>query len=317
MSQRDDDVTSPFVGNNQASTSRYPRPLPRSPAPNSRPLPFYLANLPFSPQTLNLIQANTGLLLVASSQIFFVGMGLSAKFFVSSTSLSTLTLIFVRMLMTALLCLLWLFFTGDPNPILGPPDPTIRRLLILRGFFGFGGLFSNYQSLRGLSVSDSVTIQFLAPNLTALLGWAVLGETMGWKEVSAGVACLGGVVLVSRPPFIFGEAVSVGGGSEVGSGNRGTGGVVQGVDVGISAGERLIAVGWAFTAVTFATCACEFPLVSFIWDLTGYMVRRLNEPDVTIRKIGKQAHAMHSMLYFCYSCLITTTMFVPPSSSPI
>lgn len=132
----------------------------------------------------------------------------------------------------------------------------------MRGIFGFGGLFANYQSLRGLSLSDSVTIQFLAPNLTALLGFLVLGETMGWREVVAGLSCLGGVVLVARPPFIFG----VSGGGDVGMPEDQGGTIIpgEGSDAGVTHGERIVAVMWAFASLSSATCACESYINRFL-----------------------------------------------------
>jgi hypothetical protein len=42
------------------------------------------------------------------------------------------------MSITLIGCASYLFYTGDPNPILGPPE--VRKLLALRGFIGFFGL---------------------------------------------------------------------------------------------------------------------------------------------------------------------------------
>lgn len=49
-----------------------------------------------------------------------------------------LQLIAIRMSITLIGCASYLFYTGDPNPILGPPE--VRKLLALRGFIGFFGL---------------------------------------------------------------------------------------------------------------------------------------------------------------------------------
>lgn len=127
----------PQPSSHPSSTGFPPPRLTPSPSPSPSGLSTLdrlLTSLGIPAPVLTLIKANTGLLLVASSQIFFVGMGLTAKFFVSSTLLSTFTLIFVRMSITALFSGLWLHYTGNPNPFLGPPDPRIRRLLVLRGF---------------------------------------------------------------------------------------------------------------------------------------------------------------------------------------
>jgi hypothetical protein len=56
----------------------------------------------------------------------------------SSSLLCILQLIAIRMSITLIGCASYLFYTGDPNPILGPPE--VRKLLALRGFIGFFGL---------------------------------------------------------------------------------------------------------------------------------------------------------------------------------
>jgi drug/metabolite transporter (DMT)-like permease len=202
-----------------------------------------LARLPIHVQLF--INANVGLLLVASSQIFMVGMGLSAKYFVSTTEISTLTLIMVRMLITAACCIAWLAAEGKEEHIyLGPPE--IRRLLVVRGITGFASLYAGFQSLRGLSVSDSTTIQFLAPNLTAALGFLVLGETLGWRDIVAGMTCLGGVLLISRPQFLFGVPAEV---------LEGAGG--DAVNAAVSPEERALGVFWALIGVACSALSCE------------------------------------------------------------
>lgn len=202
-----------------------------------------LARLPIHVQLM--INANVGLLLVASSQIFMVGMGLSAKYFVSTTEISTLTLIMVRMLITAACCIGWLAAEGKEEHIyLGPPE--IRNLLVVRGITGFASLYAGFQSLRGLSVSDSTTIQFLAPNLTAALGFLLLGETVGWRDVVAGMTCLGGVLLISRPAFLFGEPAAIAAGGEG-----------FGVNATVTPEERTAAVIWALIGVACSALSCE------------------------------------------------------------
>ncbi|KAK4687509.1 hypothetical protein P7C73_g2608, partial [Tremellales sp. Uapishka_1] len=156
-------------------------------------------------------------------------MGISAKYLINTSSISTLTLIFVRMGITASCCSASLYFMADPNPILGPPG--VRIQLCMRGFFGFIGLSCAYQALRGLSVSDSVAIQFLTPPAAAVSAYLVLKETTTRREMIAGACSLFGVLLVSRPPIIFGEKASEGEGD------------------GITPEQRLVGVGFALLAV--------------------------------------------------------------------
>jgi hypothetical protein len=49
-----------------------------------------------------------------------------------------LNLLLLLQSITLLGCISYLYYSGDPNPILGPPE--VRKLLALRGFIGFFGL---------------------------------------------------------------------------------------------------------------------------------------------------------------------------------
>ncbi|OCF38767.1 hypothetical protein I317_07448 [Kwoniella heveanensis CBS 569] len=236
----------------------------------------------------NFISQNIGLSLVACAQLFFVLMNLTVKYFLSTTPISALTLIFVRMGITAFFCVgSLLFVVKDENPVLGPKG--VRMMLFLRGFCGFVGLLAGYQSLRGLTVSDSVTIQFLTPSVTALFGYLFLKEKMTWREVVAGLFCLSGVLLVSRPPFLFGGE---GNNGEILEPDEGSGGTRlnlppapvlpgEGDTEGIVTPSRSVSVLWALVLVLATSSAM-----------------------ITIRKIGKKANALHSIGYFSYLCTI-------------
>ncbi|WVO17715.1 hypothetical protein L204_105413 [Cryptococcus depauperatus] len=255
-------------------------------------LSWITSRLPAS--LVHFVSQNLGLAYVAFAQLFFVFMGLTVKYFLSVTGMSATTLIFVRMAITSVGCVVSLYAIKDPNPLLGPPE--IRKMLVLRGFFGWLGLLSYYQSLRGLTLSDAVTIQFLSPNVVALLGLLFLHETMSRREIMAGFFCLAGVIFVSQPPFLFG-----GKGEEIlfpddGQGTR--------LDLPLSPGEgnqegvdtsgRTISVIWAFVNILFASMAYT-----------------------TIRWIGSKAHALHSIAYFSYLCTITSVLYVVSSLSQL
>ena len=216
----------------------------------------WLARLP--PSWIELYEQNTGLALVAVCQIFFAAMNITVKWFLAESEISTLMLIWVRQVVTGVFCIISLYVIGDPNPVLGPPE--VRRSLAARGFFGFAGLGSSYQSFRYLSVSDSTVIGFLAPSATAILAYFVLKEKLGRREVLAGLFCLVGVICVSRPPFIFGRSGEqnppiVGSPSDGGDGE----GAIPGdfPDEDMSTSERMIGVSWALFAVVGSSSACE------------------------------------------------------------
>ncbi|KAL7423447.1 hypothetical protein Q5752_001027 [Cryptotrichosporon argae] len=217
--------------------------------------------------------ANVGLVLLSSAQFFFACMAISVKFLLSSTAISTMTVIWVRMAITSSCCVAVLLASGDANPVLGPPG--VRRILALRGVCGWLGLTAAYQSLRGLSVSDGATIGFLGPTATALVGYAWLGEKMTAREAGAGLASLLGVVLVSRPAFLFGNHAES--------------------DVDVPPEEGV----WAFEG---AEENANLRAISVCWSFIGVLCGAL--AYTSIRYIGDRANALHSINYFAMMCCI-------------
>lgn len=104
------------------------------------------------------------------------------------TKFHALQIIFVRMFVTAVIGLFWMWYKNIPDSLWGPPGT--RRLLIIRGAAGSIGLFGLYceqgaprktcnadrsvDSLSYLPVSDATIITFLVPTLTAFVCWVVL-----------------------------------------------------------------------------------------------------------------------------------------------
>lgn len=78
------------------------------------------------------------------------------------------------------------------------------KRLALRGLLGFGGLSCFYFSLVHLPIAEATVIQYMNPVFTALLAGWLLGERMGRREAACVAASLLGVVLVTRPGFLFG-----------------------------------------------------------------------------------------------------------------
>lgn len=120
-----------------------------------------------------------------------------------SQAVGPLEIIFVRMGITYIGCLLCLIITKTPHPFLGPPG--IRLLLVIRGVIGFGGLSAFYYALQYLSLADATVLTFLAPLVTGLFGYIFLKERFTHQEAVAGVFSLVGVLLISRPKAIFGK----------------------------------------------------------------------------------------------------------------
>jgi drug/metabolite transporter (DMT)-like permease len=79
-----------------------------------------------------------------------------------------------------------------------------RRLLLVRGVFGFLALSCFYYGVVHLPLADATVIQYTNPAFTALFAVWVLREPVGLREAAAVVAALAGVVLIARPAFLFG-----------------------------------------------------------------------------------------------------------------
>lgn len=222
-----------------------------SQSPENHP-PWWAESDYLPPSIQKFVEANAGLSLVCASQLCFVLMNVTVKYFISSTEISIPSLILVRQGMTALGCIVSLYYLQDPNPLLGPPE--IRRMLCARGFFGTGGLISTYESFQGLSVSDTTAIQFLTPTCLLIFGFLVLKERPTRRELIAGMLCLGGVMLVSRPPFLFGH-LAEDDGIEAPPGRVNLPG--QPVEEPHHT-SRAVGVAWAFVSVLCSSTACTY-----------------------------------------------------------
>ena len=65
-----------------------------------------------------------------------------------------------------------------------------------------------YVGLFLLPLGDAVTLGLVSPPITALLAHAVLHEPLGWQGVVGCGVSLNGVVVLARPPFLFGGATA-------------------------------------------------------------------------------------------------------------
>ncbi|KAI0641741.1 DUF6-domain-containing protein [Trametes meyenii] len=220
------------------------------------------------------------MLLVAASQLFFSLMNVWVKKLNSlDPPVPAFELIFVRMAITWICCISYMFIVKVPDPILGPKG--VRLLLVARGFFGFFGLFGVYYSLQYLSLSDATVLTFLAPMCTAITGAVLLHEPFSWREALAGVASLSGVVLIARPQFLFGR------------GHHGMIPLARAMST-VTPAQRVGAVGVALLGVLGATGAYT-----------------------SIRAVGKRAHPLHNLVSFSSQCVIVATVAMLIMRTPI
>lgn len=81
-----------------------------------------------------------------------------------------------------------------------------KGMLVLRGAFGFGGLSAYFYAVTHLPLADATVLHFTNPVLSTIAAALFLQERFGRAELLGALACLAGVVLVSRPSFLFGGA---------------------------------------------------------------------------------------------------------------
>ncbi|RVE59492.1 hypothetical protein OJAV_G00189080 [Oryzias javanicus] len=86
---------------------------------------------------------------------------------------------------------------------LGPRDKRIY--LVLRGFLGSNAMIMLYYAVQQMPLADATVIMFSNPVFTSLLAWIFLKEKCTIWDCVFTVFTLTGVILIARPPFLFGE----------------------------------------------------------------------------------------------------------------
>ena len=214
------------------------------------------------------ILPNVGISLLILSQLFNSIMITTCKLLITDKEFKTpihpLQILFARMIITYICCVAYMFVTKCvPDAPFGPKK--LRKLLFMRGAFGFFGVFGLYFSLQYLSLSDAVAITFIVPMVTAFLAWVILHERYSLIEAACGIISLGGVILIAKPNFIFGESELSGDDSIESS----------------STEKRLLASGVGLIGVLGASSV--------------YII---------LRKIGNDAHPLLSVSYFALTCVL-------------
>ncbi|KAM7370795.1 hypothetical protein PAMP_010316 [Pampus punctatissimus] len=88
---------------------------------------------------------------------------------------------------------------------LGPRDK--RLYLVLRGFIGSNAMILLFYAVQQMPLADATVIMFSNPVFTSLLAWIFLKERCTIWDCVFTVFTLSGVILIARPPFLFGEQV--------------------------------------------------------------------------------------------------------------
>ncbi|KAI8896812.1 hypothetical protein BC833DRAFT_621805 [Globomyces pollinis-pini] len=140
-----------------------------------------------------------GLMLTALSAILFAVMSVLVKF--AGDDFNTAQIVFVRSVIQLSLALVSCYFY-QVSP-LGPSNVN-RLLLIARGTSGAFSLGCYFFTLVNMPLGDGTSIFFMGPAFTSVAAYLVLGEPFMLLDIVSVVSCLTGVVLVTRPEFLFG-----------------------------------------------------------------------------------------------------------------
>jgi len=137
---------------------------------------------------------------MAGSAFFFSLMSLFVKW--AGQTLPTLEVVLARGVVLTVVTWLWLRRRGLD------PWGNRRDLLLLRGLLGFVALTCFYYAVIHIPLADATVIQYTNPVWTALIAALLLGERIRGIEGAGIAAGFAGVVLIARPPFLFGGAAA-------------------------------------------------------------------------------------------------------------
>ncbi|KAM4636940.1 solute carrier family 35 member G1 [Discoglossus pictus] len=86
---------------------------------------------------------------------------------------------------------------------LGPKDQRIY--LFLRGFLGSSAMILLYYAVQSMPLADATVITFSSPAFTCIFACIFLKEKCSIWDIIFMLFTITGVVLIARPPFIFGS----------------------------------------------------------------------------------------------------------------
>ncbi|XP_028331878.1 solute carrier family 35 member G1 isoform X2 [Gouania willdenowi] len=111
---------------------------------------------------------------------------------------------------SAIRCLFQMLFIApiliyNKISFIGPRDKLV--FLVFRGFFGSNAMILLFYAFQQMPLADATVIMFSNPVFTSLLAWIFLKEKCTLWDCAFTVFTITGVILIARPPFIFGKRV--------------------------------------------------------------------------------------------------------------
>uniref|UniRef100_A0A1B6E1D0 EamA domain-containing protein n=1 Tax=Clastoptera arizonana TaxID=38151 RepID=A0A1B6E1D0_9HEMI len=140
-----------------------------------------------------------GLILATISSLFFSLCSVIVKWLVNVHPMELAACRFVGVLLPTIPIVLW------RNENLFPAGK--RLMLFLRSIVGTTGLMLSFYAFRYMPLADASVVVFSVPVFVAIFARLFLKEPCGMFSVITVTLTLIGVVLITRPPFIFGSSV--------------------------------------------------------------------------------------------------------------
>jgi len=163
----------------------------------STPAPVFLRGI----SQTQLIRITTGVRHMLVGAFWFSVMSVLVK--LAGQRLPSMEIVFFRGILTLAMSYV-IVKRARIHPVLG----VNRRLLIQRGVLGAAALACFLFSLTHLPLAESTLIQYMNPVFAILVAHWWFGEKAGRGEWIALAASLVGVLLITRPAFLFGGAAS-------------------------------------------------------------------------------------------------------------
>ncbi|KAF2415414.1 hypothetical protein EJ08DRAFT_601093 [Tothia fuscella] len=219
-----------------------------------------------------ILDNNKGAFLILFAELVGASMDAIARFLqLGGRSFHPFQVIFARMSITFILSSLYMWYTKVPDFPFG--KPVVRGLLLTRALFGFFGLWCLYYSVHYLPLAEATVFRFLVPIVTAWACSLLLRTSFTWKELTAGIVALLGVVIIAQPAAIFGHTPDT----------PHTGTPIDAV----TPRQRILAIAISVLGVLGASGAYTM-----------------------IRVIGSRAHALISVNYFALVSTIGSTLIL-------
>lgn len=139
-----------------------------------------------------------GVLYVAVGALFFSFGSVLVK--LSGQRLPSMEIVFGRSIFGIAFC--WWLIRRKGIPMFG----NNRKVLTLRGLLGAGGLMCSFFAITHMPLADAVVLFHSNPVFAVILAFLFLGERLNAKAAICIPLCILGVVLITKPPFLFGTA---------------------------------------------------------------------------------------------------------------